>query len=92
MGGVVVRKSFEEGTVLRSRKKRWRRDVSDKSSGDSDTMSSMSSTMSMHQEEDAVTNWGVLVGKALWCYMKGPGQVGQRASDLRIRPLPLTGS
>lgn len=31
-----------------------------------------------HEPEDAITNWAVLVGKALWCYMKGAGQVGQR--------------
>jgi len=30
-------------------------------------------------KEDAITNWAVLVGKALWCYMKGAGQVGQRS-------------
>ena len=53
--------------------------MSDKSSGgDSDTLSSISSTLSLQQEQDTVTNWAVLVGKALWCYMKGKGQQGQR--------------
>jgi len=50
-------------------------------SGEMDSVVSSASLRSMCGEfgkEDAITNWAVLVGKALWCYMKGAGQVGQR--------------
>jgi len=68
-----------DGHVLRSRRKRRLKTLE----SDADSLTSSTSSRSLfstieHEPEDAITNWAVLVGKALWCYMKGAGQVGQR--------------
>jgi len=44
----------------------------------SGTSSTFSQTSQLPFEQDAITNWGVLIGKALWCRMKGQGQRSHR--------------
>eukprot|EP00439_Symbiodinium_sp_Y106_P021598 s1385_g2.t1 len=70
------------GDVLRSRRKLTRNDTDSGSSSASESIqtdgTSSASVSQVHGEQDAITNWGVLIGKALWCRMKGQGQHGKR--------------
>eukprot|EP00435_Cladocopium_sp_Y103_P028578 s4367_g7.t1 len=69
------------GDVLRSRRKRHFKQIMHEGAHELASLASSASSTSLcseHEKEDAITNWAVLVGKALWCYMKGAGQVGQR--------------
>jgi len=79
--GTKVRKDMG-GDVLRSRRKLTRNDTDSGSSSASESIqtdgTSSASVSQVHGEQDAITNWGVLIGKALWCRMKGQGQHGKR--------------
>ncbi|CAK9031197.1 unnamed protein product [Durusdinium trenchii] len=74
------------GDILRCRRKP-RMIASAPSSSCSDSESTVTSTMSERSSlalapEDTITNWGVLVGKALWCRMKGTTHMTERKIGL----------
>ncbi|CAJ1359075.1 unnamed protein product, partial [Effrenium voratum] len=67
------------GDIMRQRRKKGLGDTSSTSDTESPGTDSLtSSEFKSYEPEDAITNWGVLVGKAIWCRMKGPGQNGNR--------------